>query len=212
MQSCYLRCSLFLLALSVSAQLVLLPTMECEAQLLAGVPKLLESARAQIGETVEYDGTYRSIPYPGGDVAKETGVCTDVVIRAFRRVGYDLQRLVHEDMREHFSAYPSRRIWGLTKPDSNIDHRRVPNLETFFGRFGEKRSADLTVDPAKPGDLLVWLLPGNLPHIAIVSDRKRADGSEYLVIHNIGQGTKEEDLIGQYELVGHYRYTPWKRG
>lgn len=189
---------------------VLLP-MVCEAQLPTGVPKLLESARSQIGETVEYDGSYRAIPYPAGDVAKETGVCTDVVVRAFRKLGYDLQQLVHEDMRSNFDLYPSRRLWGLSKPDSNIDHRRVPNLETFFSRFGKKLSPNLASDPAQPGDLLVWMLPGNLPHIGIVSDRKRWGWGHYLVIHNIGRGAKEEELIGQYDLVGHYRYAPWEK-
>lgn len=202
--------SLLLVALLAIIQLHLWPSLG-EAQPLDGISKLIESARAQVGQTVFYDGTYRSIDYPGGDVSKDTGVCTDVIVRAYRNVGYDLQRLVHEDMRAHFPLYPSRRIWGLTRPDSNIDHRRVPNLQTFFTRFGEKRSTDLTVDAAQPGDLLVWMLPGNLPHIGIVSDRKRSDGREHLVIHNIGQGTKEEDLIGRYDLIGHFRYTPWKR-
>ena len=207
----YLRGAVLFIVLLASGPLRFFSPVGCEAQQLAGVQKLIASARAQVGETVEYDGTYRSIDYPGGDVAKDTGVCTDVIIRAYRKVGYDLQQLVHEDMRAHFDLYPSRRKWDLRRPDSNIDHRRVPTLARFFSRFGEKRSANLAVDPAQPGDLLVWLLPGNLPHIAIVSDRRRTDGSEYLVIHNIGQGAKEEDLIGRYELIGHYRYAPWTR-
>ncbi|MDC0358602.1 DUF1287 domain-containing protein [Oligoflexia bacterium] len=173
------------------------------------VIRLLQSARSQIGKTVRYDGSYQTIAYPNGDIPLERGVCTDVVIRAYRTLGVDLQRLVHEDLRDHFHHYPSKRIWGLTKPDPNIDHRRVPNLRAFFKRHGEVYSTDLEKHPPQPGDLLTWRLPKGLPHIGIVSDSKRSDGKQYLIIHNIGQGTSEEDLIGQYELTGHYRYTPW---
>ncbi len=182
---------------------ILLGTSRADA---ASIEQLLQGARAQVGETVNYDGSYRSIPYPGGDVPRASGVCTDVVVRAYRAVGLDLQKLVHEDMERNFALYPSKRRWGLSLPDSNIDHRRVPNLETFFSRFGKKLSVDLSVDGAEPGDLLVWMLPGALPHIGFVSDRKQ--GSDYLVIHNVGRGAKEEPFIGEYPLVGHYRYLP----
>ena len=195
--------------LFLSIFLCMLLISEAIAEPSSEIGALLRSARAQVGETVGYDGSYRTIAYPGGDVPSATGVCTDVVIRAYRKLGFDLQRLVHEDLKAHFQEYPSRRIWGLMKPDRNIDHRRVPNLEAFFKRHGKVLSIDLEAEPALPGDLLVWVVPEALPHIGIVSDRKRADGSEYLVIHNIGEGAKEEDVIGRFKLTGHYRYAPW---
>jgi len=180
------------------------------AEEAAEVQRLLQSARAQIGRTIKYDGSYQRISYPGGDVPIERGVCSDVVIRAYRSIGIDLQKQLHEDLKLHFSAYPSKRIWGLSSPDSNIDHRRVPNLEKFLERHGHVRSTNLGTSPAKAGDLLTWRLPGGLPHIGIVSDRQNADGKHNLVIHNIGRGAKEEDVIGQFELSGHYRYAPWE--
>ena len=171
--------------------------------------KLIASARSQIGSTVEYDGSYAAIPYPGGDIPLKRGVCTDVIVRAYRSLGIDLQKLVHEDMTAHFEAYPSRRIWGLRAADSNIDHRRVPNLQTFFERHGKKLSLDLQREPARPGDILTWMLPGGLPHIGLVSDRSNDRGP--LVLHNIGQGTQEEEVIGKFPLTGHYRYWPWDK-
>ena len=172
---------------------------------------LIEAARAQIGKTTEYDGSYQKLDYPGGDIDISRGVCTDVVIRAYRSLGYDLQKLLHEDIRTNFGKYPSKRIWGLKKPDRNIDHRRVPNLRHFFERKAEfypTRSAHERTEP-KPGDLLTWMLPGNLPHIGIVSNKKSEKGN-YLIIHNIGRGTQEEDMIDSFKLTGHYRYQPWK--
>ncbi len=171
------------------------------------ISELIENARSQVGKTLIYDGSYQAIPYPGGDIPIERGVCTDVIVRAYRALGFDLQKLVHQDMRARFSEYPSRRIWGLTGPDRNIDHRRVPNLGAFFDRHAQVFS-DLE-HPAQPGDLLTWRLPGGLPHIGLVSDRKTPDGVRYLVIHNIGLGAQEEDVIGQFELTGHFRYHPW---
>ena len=168
---------------------------------------LIANARRQIGTTIHYDGSYEAILYPGGDVDPSRGVCTDVVIRAYRGVGLDLQVLVHEDMKKNFAAYPSKRIWGLSKPDKNIDHRRVPNLQKFFQRQNAELSKDLSRSPAKPGDLLTWMLPGNLPHIGIVSDKYNSDRTRYLILHNIGNGTKEEDIIDKYPLTGHYRYS-----
>ncbi len=173
------------------------------------VSELIESARAQVGKTLIYDGSYQAISYPGGDVPLVRGVCTDVIVRAYRTLGFDLQKLVHQDMRARFEAYPSTRIWGLSRPDRNIDHRRVPNLGAFFKRHARVFSAELENDPASPGDLLTWRLPGGLPHIGLVSDRKNPGGERYLVIHNIGFGAQEEDVIGQFELTGHYRYRPW---
>lgn len=176
---------------------------------IANIVTLIESARSQVGKTIIYDGSYQRMSYPGGDIPIERGVCTDVIVRAYRALGFDLQQLVHEDMRKHFNQYPSRRIWGHTRPDRNIDHRRVPNLSAYLMRHAKSFSKDLEKDPARPGDILTWNLPGNLPHIGLVSDRKTFDGSQYLVIHNIGAGTREEDIIGQFELTGHYRYHPW---
>lgn len=191
--------------------LLLFCTLPALADLPREIEALLQSAQSQIGQTVEYDGSYRVIAYPGGDVPLTTGVCTDVVIRAYRALGFDLQKLVHEDMKAHFAEYPSGKIWGLSRPDSNIDHRRVPNLQTFFARQGISFAPGVNDEPPLPGDLLSWDLPGNLPHIGIVSDRKTQDGSQYLVIHNIGSGAKEEDVIGRFRLTGHYRYRPWRQ-
>lgn len=167
--------------------------------------ELILNARNQIGRTVSYDGSYRSLAYPGGDVDISTGVCTDVIIRAYRGLGIDLQQLVHEDMKQHFAAYPSRKLWGLTSTDRNIDHRRVPNLQKFFSRKGITLKRG---EPILPGDILTWMLPGNLPHIGIVSDRKNMGSGNYLVIHNIGQGVQEEDVVNNFPLTGHYRYMP----
>jgi len=173
----------------------------------AGDPlALVRAARGQIGVTLHYAPAYARMAYPGGDVPPDRGVCTDVVIRAYRKAyGCDLQRLVHEDMLKAFSAYP--KTWGLKQPDSHIDHRRVPNLQTFFTR----RNASLPVSQRGadylPGDLVTQRLPGNLPHIMIVSDRRRADGLP-LVLHNIGLGTREEDFLFGAAVTGHYRFMP----
>lgn len=168
---------------------------------------LVAAARARTQQAVLYDGSYRAIAYPMGDVAADRGVCTDAIIRSYRAaLGIDLQRLVHEDMRAHFALYPAH--WGLSKPDTNIDHRRVPNLQTFFARHGQSLPvARATVD-LLPGDMLTWMLPGNLPHIGIVSDRKSADGARPLIIHNIGAGPREEDALRVGEITGHYRFPP----
>lgn len=171
--------------------------------------KFIKAGEAQTAYTKSYDGAYTRIPYPNGDVPKETGVCTDVVIRAYRAQGIDLQRLVHEDMKKHFSLYPKQ--WGLKKPDSNIDHRRVPNLQVFFTRHGKKlavtgKGADYT-----PGDLVTWDLswPDRpLPHIGIVSDKMSEDGQRPLIIHNIGRGAAVDDILFEYHITGHYRYAP----
>lgn len=167
-------------------------------------PAIVKAARSQIGVTISYDPAYVSLSYPGGDVPKDRGVCTDVIIRALRTAHQkDLQRLVHEDMRANFSAYPKR--WGLTRPDRNIDHRRVPNLQTYFKRSGY--SLPLQKDPARflPGDLVTCTVPPHLPHIVIVSDKKSPNGTP-LIIHNIGQGTREEDALFKFPHTGHYRW------
>ncbi len=163
---------------------------------------LVTAARAQVGVTTGYDPAYRKLAYPGGDVPAETGVCCDVVIRALRKQGVDLQQRVHEDMRANFSAYPPN--WGLKRPDPNIDHRRVPNLERYFKRQGWSLPADK--DPALylPGDVVTWRLPGGAPHIGVVSDRKTRSGEPWL-LHNIGAGAKEEEGLFQYPVSGHFR-------
>lgn len=168
--------------------------------------KIVAAARQQIGVTVAYDGAYVSLGYPNGDVPRDRGVCTDVVIRALRDgLSADLQKLVHEDMRRHFSAYPHQ--WGLSRPDANIDHRRVPNLQAYFKRRGFQLPLPKGEDFSTflPGDLVTCTVAISLPHIMIVSDRKTADGRP-LAIHNIGGGTMEADVLGSYPLTGHYRW------
>ena len=164
--------------------------------------QLIWSARHQIGVTLSYDPTYRIIAYPNGDVPLQTGVCTDVVIRALRDQKIDLQNRVHEDMRKHFPHYPKR--WGSKRTDKNIDHRRVPNLMTFLAR--EKTELPITRRAADyaPGDIVTWDLGGGITHIGIVSDRKIPLGIP-LVIHNIGRGTQEENILFRYKIIGHYR-------
>lgn len=172
----------------------------------ADAEKLVAAAQERTTVNVVYDGAYQSIAYPLGDVAADRGVCTDLVIRSYRRLGIDLQQLVHEDMTANFALYPN--LWGLRRPDSNIDHRRVPNLQTFFMRHGQSFAIDEGGQYAqfKAGDLVTWMLPGNLPHIGIVSDKRSADGKRPLIIHNIGRGPKEEDAINVAPITGHYRY------
>ena len=166
---------------------------------------LVEAARKQIGVTVLYDSGYQRIPYPNGDVPQERGVCTDVLVRAYRQLGVDLQVRVHEDMSSAFGVYPKN--WGLRRPDRNIDHRRVPNLGTFFTRKGKSLPVTRNAKDYIPGDLVTWRLPSGVPHIGIVSDRKTAAGVP-LVIHNIGEGTQEENGLFAFTLTGHYRYAP----
>lgn len=162
------------------------------------IAKVIAGAKKQIGVTRSYDSAYRSIAYPNGDVPMSTGVCTDVVIRAFRHAGIDLQVLVHEDMKRNFAKYP--KTWGLRKPDSNIDHRRVPNLATFLTRRGAKLPVTRNAADYKPGDIVTWRLSSGVPHIGLVSDTRAR------VIHNIGSGTQEEAVLFAYEITGHYRW------
>lgn len=157
---------------------------------------------------VTYDGSYLAIAYPNGDVPANIGVCTDVVIRSYRKLGVDLQVLVHEDMASNFEEYPSGRIWGLTRTDRNIDHRRVPNLQVFFSRNGESIAISQQAQDYAPGDLVTWMLPGNLPHIGIVTDQKSETSGNPLVVHNMGAGPKLEDMLFSFAITGHYRYVP----
>lgn len=165
--------------------------------------RLTSAAREQVGVTLTYDPAYATLPFPGGDIPRDRGVCTDVVIRALRDGwGIDLQLAVNRDMKADFSAYPA--LWGLTKTDRNIDHRRVPNLATLFARIGAEVPLDEGPTPYLPGDIITWTLPGNLDHIGIVSDRRAADGTP-LILHNIGRGAQEEDILFTYPITGHYR-------
>ena len=164
---------------------------------------LVAAARAQVGVTLIYDPSYQQIAYPMGDVPMERGVCSDVVIRAFRAAGIDLQQELHRDMKRHFAAYPKN--WGLAKPDSNIDHRRVPNLATWFKRQGYHLPISQDAAAYQPGDVVTWILSGGQPHIGIVSDRRSDDGARPLVIHNIGWGAREDDALFEYRITGHFR-------
>lgn len=177
------------------------------ASLCAGAradDELAAAAQARTAFAITYDGTYRRIDYPGGDVPADTGVCTDVVIRALRALGTDLQQLVHEDMKANFDRYPA--IWGMTRPDSNIDHRRVPNLEVFFRRQGAELPVARLAADHRPGDIVSWRLPNGRPHIGIVGPKRVPGTRRYYVVHNIGAGPKSEDVLLRYDHVGHFRY------
>jgi uncharacterized protein len=166
--------------------------------------KLIAAARSQIGITIAYDPAYSRLAFPNGDVPRSKGVCTDVVIRAYRDgLGIDLQALVNENMRSNFAQYPKR--WGLRTTDRNIDHRRVPNLETFFTRKGSRLPIPASLANWQAGDIVTSLVNGSLPHIGIVSD-KRASTGRPLVIHNIGRGTREEDILPDHRITGRFRW------
>ena len=170
----------------------------------AALRKVLDAAHAQVGVTVNYDPAYVDMKYPGGDVPADRGVCTDVVIRAFRAAGVDLQQLVHDDMKAHFAAYPHQ--WGLSRTDTNIDHRRVPNLMTFFARRGKSLPVTTSTADYQPGDVVTWMLPGNLPHIGlVVNETAPGDPARHLVVHNIGAGAQMEDVLFGFKQTGHYR-------
>jgi hypothetical protein len=173
--------------------------------------RLAEAAVGRTSQQVRYDPTYFVIPYPGGDVPAEVGVCTDEVIRSYRAVGVDLQRLVHEDIKGNFAAYP--RKWGLKRPDTNIDHRRVPNLMTFFGRKGAGLPVTQEARDYRPGDVVTWDLGGGLTHIGIVVGvPSEADAGRMQIVHNIGAGPRMEDVLFNWKITGHYRYEGPKEG
>jgi len=171
---------------------------------------IVASLIERTNHSVTYDGSYLSIPYPNGDVPKDIGVCTDVIIRAYRNLGTDLQKLVHEDMKSNFSLYPSKRIWGLKSTDKNIDHRRVPNLQIFFKRHGVNLYVSNNKADYSAGDIVTWMLPGNLPHIGIVIDQVNPISGNPMIVHNIGRGPKIDDMIFDYKITGHYRFEPAK--
>lgn len=168
--------------------------------------KLVAAAIERTNHSVRYDPGYLAIAYPGGDVPAESGVCTDEVIRVYRALGIDLQKEVHEDMAGNFALYPSRRIWKLEHPDTNIDHRRVPNLMVFFSRKGEALPITRSAKDYRPGDLVTWGLGHGLTHIGIVVDRKDWLSRRFMMEHNIGAGPKIEDVLFDWKITGHYRY------
>jgi uncharacterized protein YijF (DUF1287 family) len=165
---------------------------------------IIDGAVDQVGKTTSYDPSYQKIAYPNGDVPIETGVCSDVIVRAFRKGGIDLQKEVHDDMQSNFSAYPTR--WGLKGPDANIDHRRVPNLETFFARKGKSLSTTGSADTFWPGDVITWDLGTGQDHVGMVTNVWYKPSQRYLIVHNIGAGTRLEDVLFAWKITGHYRY------
>lgn len=169
------------------------------------VRKVIESALGQTKRTTGYTQDYYTIPYPNGDVPSETGACTDVIVRSFRAAGIDLQKEVHEDMAANFGSYP--RKWGLSKTDTNIDHRRVPNLQTFFTRRQKSLTITKNAENYMPGDVASWDLDGKgMTHIGIVSNVWNERSKRYLIIHNIGQGTRIEDRLFEWKVTGHFRF------
>ncbi|MCU7694255.1 DUF1287 domain-containing protein [Haoranjiania flava] len=171
--------------------------------------KLSDAAISIIDNTIIYDGSYYSIGYPGGDVDARKGVCTDVIVRSYRKLGIDLQELVHKDMQSNFAKYPQ--MWGRRSPDTNIDHRRVPNLARFFERHGESYAATHNAEDYRPGDIVTWILSNNLTHIGVVVNKKSADQKRFLVVHNIGGGQVLADCLFAYKLTGHYYYDGSKK-
>ena len=184
--------------------ILLLAPSVLKAQETPALARLMQSAYAQLGKTVKYDAAYERIAFPGGDVPLERGVCTDVIVRAYRGIGVDLQLLVNQDMHAAFGAYP--KLWGLSHPDSNIDHRHVQNLAVFFKRHGKELPVSQSGHDYKPGDIVTWRLTDGRPHIGLVSDRQ--SGGTPLMVHNIGQGAVVEDTLFASDLTitGHYRY------
>jgi len=168
--------------------------------------RLVAAAIERTHHPVRYVSAYVRIPYPGGDVPADTGVCTDEIIRAYRAVGVDLQKEVHEDMLQNFSAYPNKRRWMLAHPDANIDHRRVPNLMVFLKRKGEPLPVTTNAVDYAPGDLVTWDLGRGVPHIGIVVDQKSGWSGRYMIVHNIGDGPKMDDVLFNWKITGHYRY------
>lgn len=178
----------------------------CISQSLDSSIALINAAIELTKQQVTYDPSYFSIDYPNGDIPSDKGVCTDVVIRAYRKIGIDLQQLVHEDMKANFAKYPQ--IWGLSGTDKNIDHRRVPNLMTFFERKGAAKPISTNPKNYWSGDVVCWNLGGATTHIGIVVDAKSNDGKRNLIVHNIGRGQVMEDMLFDFKIIGHYRYLP----
>jgi uncharacterized protein YijF (DUF1287 family) len=167
--------------------------------------RLADSAYTLTKQNVIYDPQYTRIDYPDGDVPADRGVCTDVIIRVYRKMGIDLQREVHEDMKDNFKKYPQR--WGNSRPDKNIDHRRVPNLMTFFTRHGTVNKITNNPNDYLPGDIVCWDLGGGITHIGMVIRKRSSDGQRCLIVHNIGAGQVAEDMLFEYTIIGHYIYS-----
>jgi uncharacterized protein YijF (DUF1287 family) len=165
---------------------------------------IIDGAIDQVGKTTSYDPSYQKLDYPNGDVPIETGVCSDVIVRAFRKAGIDLQKEVHEDMKSNFSAYPTK--WGLSTTDRNIDHRRVPNLQTYLARKGKSQTIGSTAEGFQPGDVVTWDLGGGVDHVGIVTNTWHKTSQRFLIVHNIGAGTRMEDVLFAWKITGHYRY------
>jgi len=198
---------IFLVALGLTASLTFAQTRPGEARAKQEfLKKLVAAAAERTHHVVRYDPAYVRIPYLGGDVPADTGVCTDEVIRSYRAVGIDLQKEVHEDMEQNFSVYRRHWRWLSEHPDANIDHRRVPNLMVFFSRKGETLAITQRAEDYEPGDLVTWDLGGGVPHVGIVVDQKSATSGRFLIVHNIGQGPKMEDILFNWKISGHYRY------
>ncbi len=176
----------------------------CGSQSEVQTLNLFDAALELTNQKVTYDPSYFSIDYPNGDVPKDKGVCTDVVIRAFRKIGIDLQKEVHEDMKANFNLYP--KIWRLKTTDKNIDHRRVPNLMTYFKRKGAEKPITNNPNNYLPGDVVCWNLGGAVTHIGVVVNKKSNDGKRNLIVHNIGSGQVLEDCLFDFKIIGHYRF------
>lgn len=184
--------------------LLLFPTITILAQEADFYKRLSAAAIELTKDKVTYDPRYYSISYPNGDVPADKGVCTDVIIRAYRKLGIDLQKKIHEDMRANFSKYPKK--WGMKSTDKNIDHRRVPNQATFFSRFGTVKKISNKGEEYLPGDIVTWDLGGGITHVGIVTDRMSSDKKRPLIVHNIGQGQVLQDCLFSYTITGHYCY------
>ncbi|MBD3344058.1 MAG: DUF1287 domain-containing protein [Chitinivibrionales bacterium] len=177
---------------------------QASSQEMDSIQIILDNCRDQSRITKYYDPSYVRLDYPMGDVPMDWGVCTDVVVRAFRAGGIDLQELIHRDMKANFAQYPDN--WDLKKPDPNIDHRRVPNISNYMRRMGKEIRTSKTEKDYEPGDIVIWKLPNNLDHIGIVSDKVVEGSQRYCIYHNIGQGTRLEDILMKFRITGHFRY------
>lgn len=180
------------------------PEQQAEQATATFAQRLSDAALALTRQQVVYDPSYFSIPYPNGDVPAGKGVCTDVIIRSYRSLGIDLQQRVHEDMKSHFHLYPKN--WGLSRPDPNIDHRRVPNLQAYFTRHGTSLPVSREADSYRTGDIVTWDLGRGIGHIGIVVHQRTRDGNRPLLVHNIGAGQVLEDCLFSWRITGHYRY------
>jgi uncharacterized protein YijF (DUF1287 family) len=202
---CAVGCALYLICLgSTFSRAQALDAVSVSQR--AFLQKLSSAAIERTHHRVRYDPAYVRMPYPGGDVPPNTGVCTDEVIRSYRAVGIDLQKEVHEDIVRNVAAYPLQSYSGRARPDTNIDHRRVPNLMTFFGRKGESLPMTNRAEDYSPGDIVAWDLGGGVLHIGIVVDRKALQSGGYMIVHNIGAGPQMEDVLFNWKIIGHYRY------